>query len=115
METLDTRDSVASVADHYDALLAEHYTWMSGDFAGAVAAQRSLLNSLAISPSGSRQAVDLGSGPGYQSIALAELSFRDLTPDLTGLNRFIPVRSDPDRIMTCFLEYEPETVIVAQR
>jgi len=40
------------------------------------------------------------------------LTFRDLTASLTGTDRFIPVRSDPDRIMTCFLEYEPETVLV---
>jgi len=39
---------------------------------------------------------------------LAECSFstyRDLTKELEGLDRFIPVRSD-DKIMTCFLEYE---------
>jgi len=40
------------------------------------------------------------------------LTFRDLTVPLTGTDRFIPVRSDADRIMTCFLEYEPETVLV---
>lgn len=40
------------------------------------------------------------------------LSFRDLSTELTDLDRFIPVRSDAERIMTCFLEYEPETVKV---
>jgi SAM-dependent methyltransferase len=29
-----------------------------------------------------------------------------------GAARFIPVRSDADRILTCFLEYEPQTVLV---
>jgi hypothetical protein len=33
------------------------------------------------------------------------LTYRDLTPELTGLHRFLPVRSDDTRIMTCFLEY----------
>ena len=33
------------------------------------------------------------------------LEFRDLTLELKDLDRFIPVRSDPDRIFTCFLEY----------
>ncbi len=28
------------------------------------------------------------------------------------LERFIPVRSDANTIMTCFLEYEPESVVV---
>jgi len=33
------------------------------------------------------------------------LTWRDLTPELTGTDRFIPVRSSEDKIMTCFLEY----------
>ena len=40
------------------------------------------------------------------------LSFRDLTQELKGLDRFIPVRSDDKIIFTCFLEYEVETVKV---
>ena len=40
------------------------------------------------------------------------LSFRDLSHDLHELDRFIPVKSDNYRIMTCFLEYEPKTVKV---
>jgi SAM-dependent methyltransferase len=32
--------------------------------------------------------------------------------ELQGRDRFIPVRSDAHRILTCFLEYEAETVIV---
>jgi SAM-dependent methyltransferase len=40
------------------------------------------------------------------------LTFRDLSQELTGVDRFIPVRADDHRIMTCVLEYEPESVIV---
>jgi SAM-dependent methyltransferase len=40
------------------------------------------------------------------------LSFRDLTAPLTGTDRFIPVHADADTILTCFLEYEPDTVTV---
>jgi len=40
------------------------------------------------------------------------LTFRDLSSELVGTDRFIPVRADDDRIMVCFLEYEPETVVV---
>ena len=40
------------------------------------------------------------------------LGFRDLTAELTGLDRFIPVRSDATRIFTCFLEYEQDHVRV---
>ena len=40
------------------------------------------------------------------------LSFRDMTVELTQLDRFIPVRSDSKRIFTCFLEYEKRHVKV---
>ena len=40
------------------------------------------------------------------------LTFRDLTQEMTGLDRFIPVQSDADRVMVCVLEYEPRTVLV---
>jgi SAM-dependent methyltransferase len=39
-------------------------------------------------------------------------TFRDYTQPLTGPARFIPVRSDGDRILTCFLEYGPDHVTV---
>ncbi len=34
------------------------------------------------------------------------ITYRDLTIELRGADRFIPVRSDENAIMTCFLEYE---------
>ncbi len=40
------------------------------------------------------------------------LSFRDYTVPLTGLARFIPVKSDADRILTCVLDYMPDFVEV---
>ena len=40
------------------------------------------------------------------------LSFRDYTTPLTGTDRFLPVKSDDQRILTCFLEYDRETVRV---
>jgi len=185
---------MSQVAEHYENLLAEYYTWMAGDFEARVAEQRSLLERLGLTSSRGGQAVDLGCGPGFQSLALARLghrvlaidlsarllaelegrrgtlpietlradvreverlapagtevivcmgdtlthletradverllagafarlapggwlglSFRDLTTELTGLDRFIPVRSDERTIMTCVLEYEAETVKV---
>ncbi len=38
------------------------------------------------------------------------VTFRDMSRELTELERFIPVRSDDDTVFTCFLEFEPETV-----
>lgn len=40
------------------------------------------------------------------------LMFRDLNEPRMGLDRFINVRSDLERIFTCFLEYGPERVQV---
>ncbi len=40
------------------------------------------------------------------------LSFRDYSEPLLEERRFIPVRSDERRILTCFLEYEEDTVVV---
>lgn len=40
------------------------------------------------------------------------VTFRDLTHELTGLDRLLPVRSDEKTIFTCFLEYRPDTVNV---
>jgi SAM-dependent methyltransferase len=192
---------MSTVTDHYERLLAQHYTWMFGtSFDETVAEQKSLLAPTLrplIPTHASALAVDLGSGPGFQSIALAQLGFspviaidtsaallselrthavrlpiqthhadlrslaqlvpaaraaaivcmgdtithlpahsdvaalfasihaaltpggifiltwRDLTPELHGTDRFLPVRSDDTTVMTCFLEYTaPETVLV---
>jgi 2-polyprenyl-3-methyl-5-hydroxy-6-metoxy-1,4-benzoquinol methylase len=39
-------------------------------------------------------------------------TFRDYSIPLDGLKRFIPVRSDAERILTCFLEYDESAVTV---
>jgi SAM-dependent methyltransferase len=187
---------MSDVTRHYDTLLAQHYSWMMGvAFDAKVTEQRALLEMLgAAGRSGT--AIDLGCGPGYQSVALAKLgfapvvavdscqplldelvsqagalpiraacadmrdlsqfaepgtvalvacmgdtlthlesrgdvsrlfaaayrvlapggllvlTFRDLCVELKGLDRFLPVRSDADKIMTCVLEYEVDRVIV---
>lgn len=41
------------------------------------------------------------------------VSYRDLSSELRGRDRFIPVRGSADRILTCFLEYlDEDTVLV---
>jgi SAM-dependent methyltransferase len=61
--------------DHYRNLLAHHYSWMFGlSFDEKVAEQRAILEPiLKEAPRG--LAIDLGSGPGFQSLALAQLGF----------------------------------------
>ena len=185
---------MAGVKQHYDQLLARHYSWMCGGFEAKSAEYRIFFDTHGIRPALSGVAVDLGAGPGFQSIPLSKagfevvavdlsrgllaelksnaaglpiaaiegdlldfpahipsaveiivcmgdtithlnslgdarlllekagnaveddgrliLGFRDLTPELKGLDRFIPVRSDAGKIFTCFLEYEKEHVKV---
>jgi SAM-dependent methyltransferase len=63
---------------HYSNLLAKHYTWMFGtSFAAKVVEQKAILadalpsvNSLEVG-----LAVDLGCGPGFQTLALCEMGF----------------------------------------
>ncbi len=70
---------MSSVAQHYEELLAEHYLWMSGvTFEEKVFEQKGILNpALTLLPATLRHgpAVDLGCGPGFQAVALAELGF----------------------------------------
>lgn len=40
------------------------------------------------------------------------ISFRDQTEELKDIHRFIPVRSDENKILTCFLEYSQDSIRV---
>jgi SAM-dependent methyltransferase len=72
---------VVSVEDHYEKLLARHYTWMRGDYDAKVREYRSLFEKAEISPRSVGKALDLGSGSGFQPLALADLRFEVLSVD----------------------------------
>lgn len=182
---------------HYDALLAEHYTWMlGGDVESLAASDTHFLRSLGLNAG--RLAIDLGCGPGPQTYALSDIGFtevvgidtsrqlldelksnvghrtgirtvqddllaalpealhgasadavvcmrdtllhlpdreavtalftkvrralspdgsfvltyRDMSTALTGLDRFLPTRSDSDRIMMCVLDYPDDDIAI---
>jgi SAM-dependent methyltransferase len=179
-----------AVKDHYERLLAEYYSWMSGGFDQQIQENHKFFGSHHVRPTHSGIAVDLGGGCGFQSIPLSQagyrvividssrkllaelrqnarglaiktinddllnfdshcpgpielavcmgdtlthlttrnsirylfrrifksleaggrliLTFRDLSVELTGLDRIIPVRNDANTIFTCFLEYEKD-------
>ncbi len=64
------------VAAHYRGLLASHYSWMLGGDIEQVATQdRQLFEKLELGASSSGLAVDLGCGPGPQTLALADMGF----------------------------------------
>lgn len=66
---------MASVEEHYEGLLARHYTWMRGDYESRVRENRDFFEESGISPEGCGKALDLGCGSGFQSVALARLGF----------------------------------------
>lgn len=185
---------MANVVEHYENHLSDSYSWLYGGLEFGVTENRAFFERHSLTPCGSRIAVDLGCGSGFQSIPLAQLgysviaidqsekllnelrsnlqglqietiaddlinfrsycpdqvelcvcmgdtlthldslkkiqalfsevydslenggrfvlTFRDLTSELKQLDRFIPVRSDDNKIFTCFLEYEDESVKV---
>ncbi|WFR71575.1 class I SAM-dependent methyltransferase [Prescottella defluvii] len=73
---------MATAADHYDHLLAEHYTWMlGGDIDAAAATQANLLKGLGLEvrAEDGAVAVDLGCGPGPQTLALVHLGYGSVT------------------------------------
>ena len=185
---------MTSIDEHYDNLLADHYTWLFGGLQDNIDKFTDFFNHHSIAPSAGGRALDLGAGSGFQSIPLARLgfsvtavdssrklleelqknsgglgivikigdltrfneiiqdkmelvvcmgdtlthlhsadvvihlfrdiheslevdgrfilSFRDMSLEHFGLDRFIPVRMEQDRLFTCFLEYERDSVVV---
>jgi SAM-dependent methyltransferase len=65
----------SNVKAHYNALLEENYTWISGGWGEQVQKNRKFFSSHAITPHDNRVAIDLGAGCGFQSVPLAKLGF----------------------------------------
>ncbi|MFJ2960719.1 class I SAM-dependent methyltransferase [Streptomyces collinus] len=73
-----TRDAAGTSVDHYDRLLAEHYTWiLGGDVHEIADRQAALLAELGVTGTeDGGTAIDLGCGSGAQTLALVRLGFR---------------------------------------
>jgi SAM-dependent methyltransferase len=69
---------MSEVQNHYRNLLAKHYTWMFGTSFAAKVAEQKTIREDALQPADGFElglAVDLGSGPGFQTIALCEMGY----------------------------------------
>jgi SAM-dependent methyltransferase len=118
---------MSTVNEHYERLLSQHYTWMFGvSFEDKVSEQKSFLSRTLAPLHYTRQnalAVDLGCGPGFQTIALAQLGFSpviaidtsaDLLDELRSHIGSLPVRTEKAdlRDLPAFVQTGQATVIV---
>ena len=72
-----------TVEKHYESLLAEHYSWMSGGFAVQVERNTDFFKRHEIRPTRGGIALDAGAGSGFQSIPLARAGFKVTAIDLS--------------------------------
>ncbi|TPX61667.1 hypothetical protein PhCBS80983_g01013 [Powellomyces hirtus] len=71
-----------TVQSHYSQLLTEHYSWMFGGYANRLAQNRALLlQHVPSSVNPGTIAVDLGCGPGYQTLNLLEFGYHVVAVD----------------------------------
>jgi hypothetical protein len=71
-----------TVEEHYSRLLSDVYSWMYGGWDAALARYTDFFGSRGIAPHGSKRAIDLGAGCGFQAIPLARLGFSVTAIDL---------------------------------
>ncbi|MDH4107803.1 MAG: class I SAM-dependent methyltransferase [Gammaproteobacteria bacterium] len=69
------------VKTHYDELLGSVYSWILGDFDQAYAKNSALLDELDVRPVSTGIAIDLGAGPGCQSLPLADRGYKVIAVD----------------------------------
>jgi ubiquinone/menaquinone biosynthesis C-methylase UbiE len=68
------------IAQHYDAHLAEHYSWLFGGLPERTKENRAFFEKISLS---GKAALDIGAGSGFQSIPLAQIGFRVTAVDLS--------------------------------
>jgi len=71
-----------TVEEHYSRLLSDVYSWMYGGWDASLARYTEFFLARGIAPRGSKRAVDLGAGCGFQAIPLARLGFSVTAIDL---------------------------------
>jgi SAM-dependent methyltransferase len=97
-----TSRTPVSAQEHYENLLADHYEWMFGlSFEAKVAEQKAILDEFLGNGRAGGLAVDLGCGPGFQSLALSDRGYQVLAVDTSEkLLRGLSARIGPRNIVT---------------
>ena len=70
-----------TVREHYENFLGPVYSWILGDFDKARKSSERFFEEIGLVPSGNGAAVDLGCGPGCQTLPLAERGFEVVAID----------------------------------
>jgi len=116
--------AMSNIATHYDAHLAEHYSWLFGGLPERAKENRALFEQLFSSTAQScaaeehaRSALDVGAGSGFQSIPLAQMGFRVTAVDLSEklldeLRRHtgdLPIETIKADILACIVEMKTQS------
>lgn len=74
---------MATVTEHYEKHLARYYSWLFGDLNQTIETNRLFFIDQGLIPGKSKIAIDLGCGPGFQSIPPAQLGYNVFAFDLS--------------------------------
>lgn len=88
---------MATVTDHYESVLADHYSWLFGGQNNNFQKNKEFFNSFDIKPFTNDKAIDLGCGSGFQSIPLAEIGFKVTSIDTS--SRLLAELSDIKNVL----------------
>ncbi|MFA4877804.1 MAG: class I SAM-dependent methyltransferase [Methanoregula sp.] len=115
------QDNLTETRSHYDRFLAGLYLWMAGGSDANLQENRNFFAGHDLVPQGTRMAIDLGAGCGFQSIPLAESGFsvaaidscRPLLEDLRERAGSMPVEIIPADILDfpAWSSRSPELVV----
>ena len=110
-----------AVKNHYDRMLGPVYSWIIGDFDTACRMNTDLLASLGLRSDRGAVALDLGCGPGCQSVPLANAGFKvtaiDFCESLLAELQFhagkLPIRAVHDDILNfpAHITDSPELIV----
>lgn len=106
---------IASIAEHYDTHLAQHYSWLFGGLPERAKENKKAFVELGLHGKPGARAIDLGAGSGFQSIPLAELGYavtsvdlsRKLLDELVASSKGLPITVKHEDLLRTLASAEP--------